>query len=114
MTQAGGASGIFAATAPAYWAAGLPAIPLWPGQKRPIPEGWQAYAEEAVPEGTQALWLERHPSANIGLVLGPASGLCMVDVDTEDMALQGLLAKLLPLRVADVDLRVEIASHQAP
>ena len=78
---------IFASTAPDYYAAGLPVIPLVAGQKKPIPKGWTAYGETGVSPDLQAEWIEAYPAANIGLVLGRASGLCSLDVDALDVAI---------------------------
>ncbi len=89
----------FAETAPAYYAAGLPVIPLVPGQKKPIPKGWQTYGERAVDPATQEQWLARYPDANIGLALGKASGLCAVDVDGLDVAIADRVLAALGLAV---------------
>ena len=88
---------IFAETAPAYYAAGLPVIPLVPGQKKPIPKGWTKYGETGVDPATQEQWLASYPNANIGLALGKASGLCAVDVDGLDVATAGRVLAALEL-----------------
>lgn len=95
---------IFADTAPAYYAAGLPVIPLVPGQKKPIPKGWTAYGEQGVDPATQEQWLASYPDANIGLVLGRASGLCAIDVDGLDVATADFI--LVKLRLPTLWRRV--------
>lgn len=87
---------IFAETAPAYYARGVPVIPLHRRAKRPIPLDWSAFAEREVPEEIQKDWISSYPDGNIGLVLGKQAGVVMIDIDTKDEALIGLLEDLLP------------------
>jgi putative DNA primase/helicase len=88
--------GIFSDNAPLYWAVGLNAIPLWRNAKNPNITSWQKYANEPVSGTDQADWLRNFPEGNMGLVLGPQSGLVMIDIDTEDPVVIGLLTQLLP------------------
>jgi len=89
--------GIFSFNAPAYWAAGLQAIPLFPLTKRPILNSWSEYADKPVSLETQAEWLANNGSGNIGLVLGKASGVCVIDIDTDDQKLfEGIVSVLPP------------------
>ena len=86
----------FGDTAPSYYVAGLQVIPLRASQKIPIPKAWQSYARLPVPADTQKLWTDKYRVGNIGLVLGPASGVCMIDIDTDDPALLTLIREKLP------------------
>jgi putative DNA primase/helicase len=87
---------IFERTAPAYYAKGMPVIPLYSREKRPIPMDWSQYHDQPVDEATQANWLQSCSDGNIGIVLGQQSGLCMMDIDSEDPAIINLLLQLLP------------------
>lgn len=89
-------SNIFAENAPRYWAAGLPVIPLKPKQKMPAPNAWQAYAATMPDADTQAHWLQMFAEGNIGLPLGPQSGLVAIDLDSEDPRVISVLDKILP------------------
>lgn len=85
---------IFKKHAPAFWAAGLPVIPLQ--GKRPLPFGWHRFADQMPDESLRKRWLERNPDANIGLPLGPQSGLVALDIDSEDPRLMKVLMEYLP------------------
>lgn len=92
---------IFAEHAPLYWGAGLPVIPLKPadsGQKgagkAPILMDWSKYGSQFPSATEQQLWLQQYSNCNIGLPFGSASGLCAVDIDTED---EGLIAAILDI-----------------
>lgn len=87
---------IFAEFAPAYWAAGLPVIPLRQRNKMPDITQWSAYGARMPSELEQQHWLASYPRSNIGLPLGPESGLCMIDIDTEDEALIEAIRACLP------------------
>lgn len=87
---------IFLNTAPAYFSAGIPVIPLWPNEKRPIPQGWNRFADEMPSKEEQRGWLESYPEANIGLVLGKCSGVSVMDIDTDDRELIRIILECLP------------------
>lgn len=72
---------IFREAAPHYLAAGLPVIPV--SGKAPCVNGWPRFANERVDDDTLRGWLEQHPDANVGLVLG--GGLVAVDIDADDL-----------------------------
>ena len=74
--------GIFSKYAPLYWEAGLPVMPCI--GKRPIITAWDQLSERMPSAIEQADWIQRYPDCNIGLPLGPMSGLCAVDIDTDD------------------------------
>lgn len=87
---------VFASTAPIYWAAGLPAIPLHSEQKRPAIAQWQHYCDRLPTPEEQEIWLGTYPDGNIGLPLGKASRLIAVDIDTTDPTALAVIDKVLP------------------
>jgi hypothetical protein len=58
--------------------------------KVPLAEGgaWKTYQERAASPRTIEGWWRRHANANVGVCLGPASGLVGVDVDGEEGELE--------------------------
>ena len=86
--------GVFSENAPAYWAAGMPVMPC--SGKRPIINGWPQYGLRMPTADEQADWLTRYPDANIGLPLGPQSGLCVVDIDTDNPEAIAAIKTMLP------------------
>lgn len=87
---------IFADTAPKYWNVGLPAIPLMEKQKRPAINRWQLFADTFPTADEQRVWLETFPNGNIGLPMGPSSGLVALDIDTDDPVVLRVLEDILP------------------
>ncbi|MEH3064943.1 MAG: bifunctional DNA primase/polymerase [Methylobacterium radiotolerans] len=87
---------IFADLCERYWAAGLPVIPLKRGDKMPAISAWQTYQNQMPSEAERALWSRWHAHGNVGLPLGPQSGLVAIDVDTDDPKVLGILNKVLP------------------
>lgn len=94
---------IFKDFAPLYWNAGLPVIPLYSAYanvmsagKRPILNEWSQYGLEMPSEQVRAHWVTMYPDANIGLPFGVASGLCAIDIDTEDPVVDKALMEVLP------------------
>lgn len=94
---------IFLENAPLYWAAGLPVMPLkkWDSiskgaGKAPILSEWTQYGERMPSEAMRNTWLRSYPESNIGLPFGSASGLCAIDIDTEDKALIDAILGALP------------------
>jgi hypothetical protein len=65
---------IFANTAPAYWNAGLPVIPLNKASKIPAVTNWQTPSQD--PQ-----LLTDYADGNIGLLLGEVSGIEVLDID---------------------------------
>lgn len=88
-------TGIFLNNAKPYWERGLSVIPVHPTTKRPIPMKWQQYADHLPTLAEQEHWLASYPNANIGLVLGQQSGLAMIDVDTDDERIKGIIQEVL-------------------
>ena len=87
---------IFANYAPLYWAAGLQAIPLHRNSKRPVPQNWSQYSEKAVSTEQGVEWINSCATGNIGLALGRASGMTMIDIDTDDDKLFKAITNALP------------------
>lgn len=87
---------LFADIAPIYWAHRLPVIPLMFQDKRPIVHDWSRFAEIFPTEEEQEDWLSRYKDNNIGVVLGPQSGLTMIDIDTDASELIAAIVALLP------------------
>lgn len=87
---------IFEAFAPLYWAAGLPVIPLRQRNKMPDINQWSAFGSRMPSEIEQQHWLYSFPKGNIGLPFGPESGLCAIDIDTEDEDLVAAILDILP------------------
>lgn len=87
---------IFENTARQYWDAKLPAIPLLENSKRPAIAGWQRYGDTFPTEDERSAWLNAFPLGNIGMPLGPCSGLVAVDIDTEDEKVLAVLERILP------------------
>lgn len=79
-----------------YLELGLSVIPV-DKDKKPLLQ-WKEFQErKATPEEVDA-WFNVHPDANIGIVTGKISGICVVDFDTED-AYEKAKAKGLPKTV---------------
>lgn len=94
---------IFGHYAPLYWEAGLPVIPLKPynsgekgAGKAPILTDWTKYGAQSPSKIEQDMWLRSYPNHNIGLPFGAASGLCAIDIDTEDEDLIKAILEILP------------------
>lgn len=88
--------GIFKDNAPLYWAANLQAIPLRPNGKAPIPTKWQMWSHQKISEGVMEAWLDEYPDGNIGVVPGPISNICFVDIDISDPELLAKVEAALP------------------
>ena len=96
-------SDIFAINAPLYWAAGIPVMPLkrWDSPskgkgKAPILSEWTQYGDTMPSEAMRNSWIMSYPKSNIGLPFGRASGLCAIDIDTEDEDLVKAIREALP------------------
>ncbi len=66
-----------------YRELGLPLIPLIPGTKRPAIDKWSRFSNELPTEKEVEEW-ENKGYSGFGLVLGKASGLTALDIDTDD------------------------------
>jgi hypothetical protein len=84
---------IYGTAAPRYLARGLPVVPAL--GKVVIPRDWKVWSNRLPDESLYRRWLEI-PWANIGLVLGPKSGVSAIDIDTDDPELIELMRSILP------------------
>jgi putative DNA primase/helicase len=87
---------IFKDFAPKYWAKNLPAIPLKEGMKRPAVANWSTYCLVMPTPEERDSWLAIYPDANIGLALGPASGIVILDIDSDDPRVHRALDLIVP------------------
>ena len=87
---------IFADNCERYWAAGLPVFPLARGGKAAVIPAWQTFQSKMPNEAERSSWKAWHKDGNIGLPLGPESGLVAIDVDVDDPKVLGILQKVLP------------------
>lgn len=94
---------IFKDSAPLYWDAGIPVMPLkrWDSPskgagKAPILSEWTTYGTHMPSPGIRQHWLQQYPESNIGLPFGEASGLCAIDIDTDDEELVSAILGALP------------------
>lgn len=70
---------IFANTAPAYWNAGLPVIPLQKASKVPALKRDETF----IPAEVNQQWLTNYADGNIGMLLGDVSGITVLDIDVQ-------------------------------
>lgn len=90
------AKGIFREFAPMYWDAGIPAMPLKKKSKAPILSEWTQYGSHMPSAAVRQHWLATYASSNLGLPFGDASGLCAIDIDTDDEDLIEAILEVLP------------------
>lgn len=77
-----------------YLAKGYSVVPLAPKQKGPKLQGWSKYCEVLMnPSDAQTFYGKNN---NIGLALGEASGVCAVDIDTDDPEIIKQIEKIIP------------------
>lgn len=67
-----------------YFEHGLSVIPLSKRTKKPFLQDWSKYCESMPAEETIESWEHDFLGWNIGLCLGPASGVIALDIDTEN------------------------------
>jgi hypothetical protein len=84
---------IFRTEAPKYRLRALPVVPAL--GKVVIPFDWETWSDRLPEESEYRRWREI-PWANIGLVLGPQSGVSIIDIDTDDSELTEVICSLLP------------------
>jgi hypothetical protein len=73
--------GIFRDFAHTYLDHGLSIIPVSRDEKRPLISGWQKFCEEKPTKEQVDHWVKTCENANIGVCMGPASGLVAFDFD---------------------------------
>jgi phage/plasmid-associated DNA primase len=88
--------GLFSDSARRYWDRDLPAIPLVRGDKRPALKAWERFCNQMPTTEEQELWLAQYGDSNIGLPLGPRSGLVCIDIDSKDQRVHELFDRILP------------------
>lgn len=64
--------------------------------KRPELKNWSIFSDRLPTENELIAWSKVYPNSNIGLVLGKASGLVAVDIDTEDEKILEKINRVLP------------------
>lgn len=84
----------FVEAAPALWKVGLPVMPL--RGKKPCLNEWTRFCKKMPLEDERASWLVSSPGKNIGLPLGPQNGLCIVDIDTDEITVMAAIKAVLP------------------
>ena len=87
---------IFLKNAPIYWEHGMPVIPLYRNEKKPIPHAWSQWHDHMPDAQTQVEWLNAYPDGNLGLVLGAQSGIVAFDIDTENPLWLDVILRVLP------------------
>lgn len=87
---------IFLEEAPKYWAKNIGVMPLKYHEKIPTETRWQHMSYTHATDEVRQQWLYQNPKGNIGLPLGPASNVCAIDIDTDDVKVQEALLKVLP------------------
>ncbi|MGU3358909.1 phage/plasmid primase, P4 family [Methylobacterium sp. M6A4_1b] len=106
-TSPADAGDIFADNCDRYWDAGLPVMPLRaytpsggkdgkPTGKEPVLPSWQEMQSRMPTDAERVSWKRFYRTGNIGLPLGPQSGLVAVDIDSDDPAVFDALNRILP------------------
>lgn len=67
-----------------------------PDGKQPVIERWQTLQNRMPDETERRIWRKVYADGNIGLVLGPQSGLVAMDMDSEDPRVQEIIDSILP------------------
>lgn len=87
---------MFAKFAPKYWEKGLPVMPLRPNSKIPVLPAWQMLCHQMPSEEDRETWLRAYPDGNMGMPLGPQSGVIGLDLDSDDPRVIAVLNKIMP------------------
>lgn len=64
--------------------------------KRAFLDGWDKYRDRFATDEEMDLWENKHESCNIGLLMGKASGLAGIDIDSFDVEFCAFARSLLP------------------
>ena len=86
---------LYAKTYKRYKDKGLVVLPDRYGSKAALLKGWQGYFKEGPTDSDYQEWRQL-PQANIALLLGEASGVVALDVDTDKKELMDVIGPLLP------------------
>jgi P4 family phage/plasmid primase-like protien len=62
----------------------------------PFMNGWTEFGRRIADEELQSEWLDSWAVNNVGVVMGPASGVVALDLDTNDPIIEGILKSVLP------------------
>jgi putative DNA primase/helicase len=71
-------------------------MPLRPISKVPALNNWAIYAVQMPSPEEQERWLDGYPDGNIGLPLGPQSGIIALDLDSVDPRVEAMLLEQMP------------------
>ncbi len=74
---------IFAANVNQYLERNLSVIPLRECSKEPFLRNWTRFSKQRPTRDEIETWVSDHPSSNIGLCCGPASGVVVFDLDLD-------------------------------
>lgn len=87
---------VFAAQAPRYWERGISVIPVL--GKRSVQKEWSKWALELPSVEERERWLQEFGDERygVGLVCGPQSGICAVDIDSDEDRVIGAIERVLP------------------
>lgn len=72
-----------------YFERGYVPIPVYAGGKNPAIKDWSRWCRERPPTSLVEEWQEKH-KGNVGITCGPASGIVVVDIDTDDPTFMAL------------------------
>lgn len=86
--------GPFSDYAETYWEMGYSIIPIRKGEKRPFLD-YSLYRDKLCTREELDEWLMKYGDGNIAIVPGPASGLCMLDIDIKNQP--DLMSKAMSL-----------------
>lgn len=103
----GSVARVFAENCDRHWDAGLPVMPLKPYSanggpegkptgKEPVVQRWQSLQARMPTVYEMMRWRSEFATGNLGLPLGPQSGLVAIDIDTDDPKLLGIINRVLP------------------
>ncbi|MFO0906798.1 MAG: PriCT-2 domain-containing protein [Isosphaeraceae bacterium] len=85
----------FQAAAPALRRHGLSVIPLAPNSKYPTIEGWSEYCYRSPTDDEHGRWMNWRAS-NVGVCLGPSSGIMALDFDDDVDGLHAGILAVVP------------------
>ena len=85
---------IFRDEAPRYFESGYSVVPA--SGKRVFEKEWTKYCHTQASEEAFERWCEERADFNIGLCLGPASGVIAFDLDTDDPEIKSMAKTFLP------------------
>ena len=78
-----------------YKSKGYNIIPVKYGDKMPLVKNWSKLSYTKLPKAKLDIWLESFQEANVGIVLGPSSGLIGIDFDYDHDNLHAVIREYL-------------------